>query len=845
MTTAVLLPLAGMVALPAAADAASDTVLHVSDRSPFCTDTGAAAGSTATPYCTIQAAADAAVAGDTVQIFTGAANDPGYPSNLTISSSGTAAAPITFEAVGPHIQFSYSAGTGATLTVNGASHVDLVGFATANIDVENSSDIDLSRSQAGDLTIGSGASGVSVERDNLASVTVGSGATGTVLAANIIQTEATTGGVSVDGAAGTDITNNTFDLQNDPTSTIAGISVTGGASGTSIENNVMWGGSGSVPELSVDQSSSTGTSEKYNVLDSAGGADVPYAWAGNDYSTVAAFQTASGQGTADVVADFDTSTTSDLLTSENPAVGSADSAAPGLPATDFYGNAWTDDTSVPATGTGPENYYDRGAIDFEEYTNAAVNTTVDEQSVEADVDVQGLPLGDSATITIAWGDGSKDTAFGPSNSHSIFNDFSHNIGLHQYTSAGTYTVTATITDSLGTRTFTSQVTTGGSTYVPVTPTRVLNTRTGEGAPVGKVLGGHSLAISVTDGVTDAPAAATISAVVLNVTVTLPLANGLVSAYPDGIPLPKPSNLNFTANETVANLTTVMVGQDGKVDLYTSATTDMVADVEGYYVTSTAGAGYNPITPVRLLDTRKGTGAPVGAVGAGKAISLQVSGAASSIPATGLVAAALDVTVTESTADGVITVFAAGGTTQSASNLNYTKGENIANMAVVKLGTGGKVTFTNTSSGTVQIIADVAGYYTSTGGDAFVPMAPWRALDTRAGIGQESSQPHPVASDSNAIWFFDDEFDGTGYWSGDSVPAAVVLNVTVVQPTANGLMIAYPGGNLPGTSNSNFSAGETLPTMVMVACNSGTGNTELYNDSSGSTQMIADVFGYFS
>jgi hypothetical protein len=665
-------------------------------------------------------------------------------------------------------------------------------------------------------------------------VNVAAGASDTVIAADIISAGQVSGGVSVAGATGTDIVNNDFEIQKYAGAGFAGISVTGGASATSIENNVFWGDSQGLPELSVDAQSAAGTSEGYNVLDLNGTSDVPYFWSGTDYSTLAAFQTASGQGTSDLVeSNFAVASTGALLTSDDPAVGSANSAAPGAPGTDFHGDAWTGD--------------DRGAVNLAEYSGATLVTAVDEQSVAAYVDVAGLLLGTEGSITLDWGDGSAANGVFSNSAADVFTDYTVSVGLHQYTSAGTYTITATIVDDSGTRTFTSQVTTTGSTYVPVYPTRVLDTRSGVGDSVaGAVSGGHSVAFSVVNGVSQAPTAGEITAVVLNVTVTQPQANGFASAYPDGTAVPKSSNLNYRTDETVPNLTTVMVGLDGKVDLYTSATTHLLADVEGYYVDSATDAGYHPISPDRLLDTRKGIGAPAQAVGPGQSIPLAVAGVGS-IPSTGVVAAAMNVTVTGSSANGLITVFPAGGTgsTPSTSNVNCGTCETVANMAIVPLGSG-DVVFTNTSSGTVQVIADVAGYYTSTGGDAFVPMAPWRALDTRNGTGQETSLNYPAEPDSEVVWFFGDEFEGTGYWD-ESEAAALVANVTVTQPTANGVLIAYPGDTdtVPTASNINFSAGETIPSMVMAACNAQIGGPVLYNESKGTTQVIADVFGYFS
>ena len=836
--------MAAMVIVPQQADAVAAAILYVNKMSAFCSDTSSTAGASATPFCTIQAAADAARAGDTVEIFGGAANAVAYPGSFTVTHSGTAAAPISFESVGRYVQVGDYPLT--AVTVDGASHVDLIGLDAEAVDIEDSAYVNLSRSSVEYVNVEKGSSSVSVERDDLDSATVASGVSDTDIAVDIIHAGAmAAGGVSVVGAVGTDIVNNSFDIAQYSQDDFAGISVTGGATGTGIENNILWGTPGGLPELLVDKSSAAGTTEGYNVLGNGASTSAPYSWAGSSYTTASGFQAASGQGTADVLDDsFKDFTTSALLTSEDPAVGSANSAAPGLPSTDYYGNPWTDDTAVASTGAGPETYYDRGAVNLAEYTGAALETTVDQQSVEVNIDVAGLVLG-WASVTLDWGDGSATDTVLTGSASTLFTDFSDNTELHQYTSVGTYTVTVTVADVSGTKTFTTEVTTGGSTYVPVTPTRVLDTRTGLGdGAAGTVAAGRSVAFNVVNGVSGAPSASEITAVVLNVTVTQPVAGGFVSAFPDGTVVPKSSNVNYGKGETVPNLTTVLVGQDGKVDLYTSAATHLVADVEGYYVASTSSGGYDPISPVRLLDTRKGIGAAAQAVGPGKSIVLRVAGNGA-IPSSGVIAAALNVTVTGSSANGVITVFPAGGGTPNASNVNYGKGETVANMAIVKLGSGGEIEFTNGSKGAVQIIADISGYYTANGGDAFVPMAPWRGLDTRNATGQENATGYPAGPDSSAIWFFNDEFEGSGYWSGDSHAAALVLNVTVTEPTASGYVVAAAADeSLPASSNIDFSAGETVPSMVMAACDT-YGDPILVNESKGATQLVADVFGYFS
>lgn len=140
-------------------------------------------------------------------------------------------------------------------------------------------------------------------------------------------------------------------------------------------------------------------------------------------------------------------------------------------------------------------------------------------------------------------------------------------------------------------------------------TRVLDTRKGIGAPKAVVGPGKKIAVSVTNGVAASTGIGTITAVVMNATVTDPTEHGDITVYPDGETLPETSNVNYSAHEVVPNLVTVKVGVDDKVDLTNNSggSTDLVGDVEGYYVASTAGSYYLPNVPDRLLDTRKAIG----------------------------------------------------------------------------------------------------------------------------------------------------------------------------------------------------------------------------------------------
>ena len=77
-----------------------------------------------------------------------------------------------------------------------------------------------------------------------------------------------------------------------------------------------------------------------------------------------------------------------------------------------------------------------------------------------------------------------------------------------------------------------------------------------------------------------PAGAT--GAVLNVTVTEPDGGGFVTVYPCDVTRPTASNLNFSAGQTVPNLVSTRLDASGRVCLYSTSTTHLVADVAGYH-----------------------------------------------------------------------------------------------------------------------------------------------------------------------------------------------------------------------------------------------------------------------
>jgi hypothetical protein len=129
------------------------------------------------------------------------------------------------------------------------------------------------------------------------------------------------------------------------------------------------------------------------------------------------------------------------------------------------------------------------------------------------------------------------------------------------------------------------------TYVPLSPSRITDTRAGSGYPnAGSTLGpGGSINIQVT-GVGEVPTSGA-TAVVVNVTVVGPTASSYVTVFPEGTTQPVVSNLDFTPGETLANLATVPLGSQGGLTVYNYVgSVNVVVDAEGFYTTTPQTSG---------------------------------------------------------------------------------------------------------------------------------------------------------------------------------------------------------------------------------------------------------------
>jgi hypothetical protein len=327
-----------------------------------------------------------------------------------------------------------------------------------------------------------------------------------------------------------------------------------------------------------------------------------------------------------------------------------------------------------------------------------------------------------------------------------------------------------------------------------------------------------------------PAGAT--AVVLNVTVTNTTSASFLTVFPTGSVQPLASNLNWVPGKTLPNLVSVRVGAGGAVTFYNAfGSTDVVADLEGFF-----SANLNrevALTPARITDTRSGSGQPNAGktLGAGGTLDIQVEGAGL-VPATGVSAAVLNVTVTNTTAASYLTVWQAGATQPLASNLNWTPGLTVPNRVIVPLNGSGMISVFN-KFGSVDVVVDVSGYFqaATSGGQFFTPLTPFRIEDTRTDgktLSLNSTFNLQVGGENGV----------------PSTASAVLLNVTVTNTTAPSFLTVWPATSpQPQASDLNWTAGLIVPNLVVATIGSN-GAITFYN-SAGSTDVVVDLLGWFN
>jgi hypothetical protein len=167
---------------------------------------------------------------------------------------------------------------------------------------------------------------------------------------------------------------------------------------------------------------------------------------------------------------------------------------------------------------------------------------------------------------------------------------------------------------------------------------------------------------------------------------------------------------------VSNLVIAPVGPDGTIDLYNHVgSVDVLVATEGFIV-STAGPGELPFqtfSPIRLLDTRNGTGGPVAKIGAGQVRAVEGRELPGGRDGVDLDTVVLNVTVTNATANTFVTVYPDSHVPTNVSNVNISPGQTVSIQVVVAT----NVTSANDGTfdifnhvGSVDVVVDLFGFF---------------------------------------------------------------------------------------------------------------------------------------
>jgi hypothetical protein len=351
--------------------------------------------------------------------------------------------------------------------------------------------------------------------------------------------------------------------------------------------------------------------------------------------------------------------------------------------------------SFQITGRGGPSNVPAGA------TAVTANVTIVKPSAASSVYLGPNPIANPTTATINFKK-ADITAFGSTIS----------LGADGTMSA-TYMATSGTTDLLVDVTGYFTPDSSGDTYHPMTPSRLLDTRTGNGQTKKAKLKANVPITFPIRGRGGVPSNAV--AVTGNVTAVNETGSWAIYIGPDPIAKPPASTMNFAKGQIRANSLTVALSSGGALSATFlssgTATTDLVFDVTGYYTADLTGAKYVPITtPLAILDTRVGTGS-VGRIAANTPRTFTVRGtngiASNATAITGIVS------VYNQTNSWAVFVGPDAIAKPTTSALNFLKGDNCSNGFTVALNrTSGSLSVTYMASAgnytNVEIV--VTGYF---------------------------------------------------------------------------------------------------------------------------------------
>ena len=360
----------------------------------------------------------------------------------------------------------------------------------------------------------------------------------------------------------------------------------------------------------------------------------------------------------------------------------------------------------------------------------------------------------------------------------------------------------------------SQAGVAGTTLTPVRPCRLFDGRRTPDS--GRVdAGTWRLAVTGRCGVP-----ATAQAVAISLVATDTSAAGFVSVYPEGSTRPDVSNLNYDRGNTVANSAVVKLSATGSIDVHTSAAANIIVDVTGVFIDAPGGARagrFVTVDPRRVVDTRTS-----GRRGDGE-IRVPIP---AGIPSDAI-ALAVGITAVGAASSGYLSVYPAGTTRGETSVVNTDEHDRTrANVVFVPVSADGFIVFRSMET---DVLVDLWGWFTgpsapSSADGLFVARAPRRAWDSRVSfdpIHQGGTVEKQLLAAS---------------------AAAIVANVTVVEPTGWGFLSVFAAGtSLPNVSSLNYRWRHPVAALTV----SRVSDRGLALHSHAGAHVIVDVAGWFT
>ena len=370
-------------------------------------------------------------------------------------------------------------------------------------------------------------------------------------------------------------------------------------------------------------------------------------------------------------------------------------------------------------------------------------------------------------------------------------------------------------------------------FVAVDPCRVVDTRNPTGQFGGpSIQGGVERSFPIPQGNCTIPASA--AAYSFNVTVVPHGSLSYLTVWPTGQAQPVVSTVNSLDGRIKANAAIVPSGAAQAVSVYASQTTDVILDIDGYFVApGSSTLALFAMSPCRVLDTRQ----PNGPLGGPSLVARQerdfpILSSNCNIPSSA-VAYSFNVTAVPNGVLSFLTLWPEGQSRPLVSTLNAPTGTVTANAAIVKAGTNGAIAVYPTND--TNLVVDINGYFAPANSGSnplsLYALIPCRALDTRQTSGEFSGAIHVSMNNSPCRL--------------TSAANAYVLNATVVPQASLAYLTLWPTGqNQPLTSTLNALDGAITSNMAIVLGGTGAGAGSIDAYASNLTQLVLDISGYF-